>query len=424
MAGTVVSVFSNARGGNQLRIKLADGSTWGFAHLGSTSVRQGDKVEAGDILALSGNTGHTTGAHVHVTVKDPSGKLVSPSHYFASAKAPSGLPSGPSFVPTADDPALAQGAAPDTQVGTALAPFDLEGALAQVPPSIDKGQAKGFILQALVNEANERGDIGLLKGLEESKRKDGTPSLTPDEIATVIQARDTITERVRIKAEQARKQLWDKNADQVLLAFESDKKPSIGFLRQAAHAGQIDPNFAFSMENWMVNQAQEATREARSEARQALYEAQAAITADVSSRVALRNAGDLSEASVEDDNKLLTSGQLGTGKAALANYRMLRAAARAGEQENLHRPEVATYAFQLKQKFGKAPSSFLEKSMAGGDKTNFGGMIAFYRSEVAKGTSPADAYAQTVQKFAPTSKDAQQLRLQRIQELRAKRLGQ
>jgi hypothetical protein len=424
MAGEVVSVFSNARGGNQLRVKLADGSTWGFAHLSNTSVRQGDKIAAGDVIALSGNTGHTTGSHVHVTVKDASGKLVSPSHYFATAKAPSGLPSGPAYVSTADDPQLAQGTPPSTHVGTNLPPFDLEGALAQVPPSIDKGQAKAFILQSLVNEANERGDIGLLRGLEESKRKDGTPSLTPDEIATVIQARDTITDRVRIKAEQARKQLWDDNSDKILLAFESDNKPSIGFLRKAAHDGMIDPNFAFSMENWMVNQAQEATREARSEARQANYEAQAAVTADVSSRVALRNAGDLSEATVEEDNKLLNSGQLGTGKFALANYRMLRAAARAGEQENLRRPEVATYAFQLKQKFGKAPTSFLEKSLAGGDKTNFGGMIAFYRSEVAKGTAPADAYNQAIQKFAPTSKDAQQLRLQRIQELRAKRLGQ
>ena len=421
MQGTVIASFSNARGGRQVRVKMADGAIVGFAHLSQVHVKQGDTVEAGSDLGLSGATGHATGPHVHMTV-EVNGKKVSPSEYFASAKVPSGLPSGPPLVTTADDPQLIQGTPPDGTVGMATQPFDFEGAMSRVPPGIDKGQAKKFLLQSLINEANARGDIGLLQGLEESKRKDGTPSLTPDEVATIQQARDQITEKVRIDAAQARKKLWDDNSDKVLLAFESDKRPSIGFLRDAAHKGQIDPSFAFSMENWIVNQQQEAESRQRAETRQAQAEADATIDADVGSRVALRQTGDLGDASAEADMKALNSGELGTGKKALARFRMLRAAARAGEQENLKNPDVAAYAGLLRQKFGKAPTDLVSKALAGG-QTNFYGMIAFYKSEVAKGTAPADAYSQAIQKFAPKSKDAAELRVQRIQELRAKRLG-
>jgi hypothetical protein len=306
----------------------------------------------------------------------------------------------------------------------ALKPFDFEGAMSRVPPGIDKGEAKKFLIQSLLNEANQRGDIGLLQGLEDSKRKDGTPSLTPDEVAAVQQAREQITDKVRIEAAQARKKLWDDNADKILLAFESNHQPSIGFLRQAAHQGAIDPNFGFSMENWIVNQQQEAESRARQEQRIAQADADAEIDADVGSRVALRQSGDLSEASAAGDLKLLNSGQLGTGKKALARYRLLRASETEGEQQNLRNPEVAVYAGQLRQKFAKPPTGFLEKSLAGGSGVNFYGMIAFYKSEVGRGTPPSQAYFDAIQKFAPKSQDAAQLRVQRIQELRAKRLGQ
>jgi murein DD-endopeptidase MepM/ murein hydrolase activator NlpD len=421
MHGEVIASFSNARGGNQVRVKMADGAIVGFAHLSSRGVNVGDRVDGGQQLGLSGQTGHATGPHVHMTV-EVGGKKVSPSQYFANASVPSRLPSGPSLVSTASDPQLTQGTPPSTMVGTALPPFDFEGAMKDIPTTVSRATAKAYILQSLINTANERHDIGLLQGLEDSKRKDGTPSLSPDEVANVIQARDQITDRVRVQAEQARKQLWDKNSDQILLAFESDNKPSIGFIRNAAHQGLIDPNTAFSLENWMVNQQQEATREARSEARQAKAEADAAILVDVSSRVALRNAGDLNGASVEEDNALLTSGQLGTGKTGLANYRMLRAAARAGEQENLKNPDVALYAGKLKNNFGKPATGLVAKALSGGD-ANFVGIIGLYRSEVAKGTEPAQAYYDVVQKFQPKSKEATALRQQRILELRAKRLG-
>jgi hypothetical protein len=64
----------------------------------------------------------------------------------------------------------------------------------------------------------------------------------------------------------------------------------------------------------------------------------------------------------------------------------------------------------------------LEKSLQGGG-INFYGMIAWYRSKVASGSRPEDAYYETIQKFAPKSPDAVEARRRRIGQLQAKRLG-
>jgi murein DD-endopeptidase MepM/ murein hydrolase activator NlpD len=76
--GTVTQVYSNDAGGKQLIIKLDSGYTAGFAHLSEYSVKAGDKVKAGQIVAKSGNTGNTTGAHLHFTIKDKSGNFIDP----------------------------------------------------------------------------------------------------------------------------------------------------------------------------------------------------------------------------------------------------------------------------------------------------------------------------------------------------------
>ena len=77
--GTVISVGSDSKSGNYVVIayERSDGKDYkvSFCHLdnGSVSVREGDIVESGDVIARSGATGVGTGPHLHLTVRQDDG---------------------------------------------------------------------------------------------------------------------------------------------------------------------------------------------------------------------------------------------------------------------------------------------------------------------------------------------------------------
>lgn len=81
MAGVVESEYANAAGGNQMIIAHPNGFKSGYAHLDRYAVGVGDPVAQGQVIAYSGNTGQTTAAHLHFTLKDPSGNFVDPANY-------------------------------------------------------------------------------------------------------------------------------------------------------------------------------------------------------------------------------------------------------------------------------------------------------------------------------------------------------
>ena len=56
---------------NYVKIMHQDGSYSVYAHLllGSVKVKKGQNVKAGDLLALSGNTGYSTGPHLHFAIR-------------------------------------------------------------------------------------------------------------------------------------------------------------------------------------------------------------------------------------------------------------------------------------------------------------------------------------------------------------------
>lgn len=76
--GTVQKAYSNSAGGNQMIVKHTNGYTTGYAHLSAFKKAIGDKVKQGDTIALTGNTGITTGPHLHFTVRDPKNNLIDP----------------------------------------------------------------------------------------------------------------------------------------------------------------------------------------------------------------------------------------------------------------------------------------------------------------------------------------------------------
>ena len=63
--------------GKTIELETAGGVKTLFAHLQSFAVRQGSEVKAGDIIAYMGNTGVTTGPHVHIETH-VDGKLINP----------------------------------------------------------------------------------------------------------------------------------------------------------------------------------------------------------------------------------------------------------------------------------------------------------------------------------------------------------
>ncbi len=67
--GMVTEVWSHELGGLCLAIESTEGVRYGFAHLSKRLVKKYQPVLKGQVIAKSGNTGQSTGPHLHFTVK-------------------------------------------------------------------------------------------------------------------------------------------------------------------------------------------------------------------------------------------------------------------------------------------------------------------------------------------------------------------
>lgn len=86
--GTVEGIldFGNQNAGKCIKIKFEDGNTGIYGHLSEfANIKEGQHVEAGDLIGYSGNSGHVVGAnggyHLHFGVKDTNGNFINPSQY-------------------------------------------------------------------------------------------------------------------------------------------------------------------------------------------------------------------------------------------------------------------------------------------------------------------------------------------------------
>ena len=68
-AGTVIHAGTSGGYGNMVEIDHGNGITTRYGHLSKILVKEGDLVDEGDLIALSGSTGRSTGPHLHYEVR-------------------------------------------------------------------------------------------------------------------------------------------------------------------------------------------------------------------------------------------------------------------------------------------------------------------------------------------------------------------
>lgn len=78
MGGEVIRVWNSDRGGLSVKVKYDDGTVVGFAHLDSTELEKGQRVAPGDEIAKTGNSGDSSGPHLHYTMTR-NGKKIDPT---------------------------------------------------------------------------------------------------------------------------------------------------------------------------------------------------------------------------------------------------------------------------------------------------------------------------------------------------------
>ena len=190
--GRVVNVGRDATSGNYAVVEYdrSDGAKWrvSYCHLDKVDVRQGDVVNAGQKLGVSGNTGNSTGPHLHLTVKYQAAgstefKAVDPLKYLAeivvrgqltgtvlkkgtNADLLANLKGGVDTTPTQADKLMAQTQLPPQQQQNALAGAQLT----QQTGSNDPNTLLAYLMgQNQENESDyqQRGDLftSLISGL-------------------------------------------------------------------------------------------------------------------------------------------------------------------------------------------------------------------------------------------------------------------
>jgi len=83
-AGTVVSAGRNGGYGYMVEIDHGQGLTTRYAHLSRILVEKGQRVMAGEVIAKSGNTGRSTGPHLHYEIRK-NGKAINPMRILKAA---------------------------------------------------------------------------------------------------------------------------------------------------------------------------------------------------------------------------------------------------------------------------------------------------------------------------------------------------
>lgn len=79
--GIITRVYENASIGKAVIMRTRAGYQYIFGHLSDNSkVHVGERITSGEIIGLSGNTGNSTGPHLHLGVVNGAGAFVDPGN--------------------------------------------------------------------------------------------------------------------------------------------------------------------------------------------------------------------------------------------------------------------------------------------------------------------------------------------------------
>jgi murein DD-endopeptidase MepM/ murein hydrolase activator NlpD len=92
--GTVIEAGPASGFGLWVRVQQDDGTVAVYGHVNEMFVHEGQRVNAGDVIATVGNRGNSTGPHLHLEIWDQGGNKVDPMPYLAAKGVP--LQWGPS----------------------------------------------------------------------------------------------------------------------------------------------------------------------------------------------------------------------------------------------------------------------------------------------------------------------------------------
>lgn len=80
--GVVESVIKNGEKiGNGIIVRLEDGTAAIYGHLSEITVEEGQTVSFMDTIGFSGNTGNSTGPHLHFSLQSPNGEFIDPTPF-------------------------------------------------------------------------------------------------------------------------------------------------------------------------------------------------------------------------------------------------------------------------------------------------------------------------------------------------------
>ncbi|PWW04359.1 murein DD-endopeptidase MepM/ murein hydrolase activator NlpD [Hoeflea marina] len=84
-AGRVITAGRSGGYGNMVEIDHGEGLTTRYGHLSKIRVKVGDQITAGETIAASGNTGRSTGPHLHYEIRRD-GEAMDPSRFLKTAR--------------------------------------------------------------------------------------------------------------------------------------------------------------------------------------------------------------------------------------------------------------------------------------------------------------------------------------------------